>query len=105
MQAAAGAIMGEHDFTSFCKTGSEPEHCRCTVNESGWMGEGEFLIFAISADRFLYGMVRALVGTMVDVGRGFISNQDFLKVLAEKDRTKAGMAAPAHGLVLEAIRY
>jgi tRNA pseudouridine38-40 synthase len=63
------------------------------------------LVYAVQANRFLYGMVRALVGTMVDVGRGFITLSTFHDILEAKDRSRAGMAAPAHGLCLESVTY
>ena len=105
MQSCAESIVGEHDFTSFSKAGSDVDHYRCTVNRSQWQNEEDFIIFTISADRFLYGMVRALVGTMVDVGRGYSSKKDFLDIFNGKNRAEAGMAAPARGLVLENIVY
>ena len=61
--------------------------------------------FTIRADRFLHGMVRALVGTMVDIGRGDTNVEEFLKILDKKDRSEAGQAAPANGLVLDEIIY
>ena len=105
MRWAAASILGTHDFGSFCKADSDVEHYRCTVNRACWQKEDTFLTFTISADRFLYGMVRALVGTIVDVGRGYTSIEEFLKILDLKDRTQAGMAAPPRGLVLENIVY
>jgi tRNA pseudouridine38-40 synthase len=105
MQAAAGLLLGTHDFESFCKAQSDVDHHRCTVVNSDWKMEKDFFIFSISADRFLHGMVRALVGTMVDVGRGFIGVEEFLEIIDQRNRTKAGMAAPPQGLVLETIIY
>ncbi|MBI1806196.1 MAG: tRNA pseudouridine(38-40) synthase TruA [Ignavibacteria bacterium] len=105
MKRAAEAITGTHDFESFCKANSDVEHYRCTVTSASWNEEGTLLQLTISADRFLHGMVRALVGTMVDVGRGYISFDEFLRIFEKKNRTEAGMAAPAKGLVLEAVMY
>ena len=98
MEACASELPGEHDFTSFCKADADVNHHRCTVLEAGWTESGPRLVFDIEANRFLYGMVRALVGTMVDAGRGRIGPEDFRRVLAARDRSAAG-------LVLEAIRY
>ena len=105
MRRAAAAILGEHDFGSFCKSAAAVDHHRCTVSAAIWEMNGDMLSFTVRADRFLHGMVRALVGTMVDVGRGYIGLEDFLKILEMKDRTEAGMAAPAKGLVLESVSY
>lgn len=105
MKRAAESIIGTHDFESFCKANSDVDHYRCTVATAVWKEESTLLQFTISADRFLHGMVRALVGTMVDVGRGYTSLDEFLKILEKKDRKEAGMAAPARGLVLEEVVY
>ena len=105
MQQTASLLVGVHDFESFCKTQAEVDHHRCTVQRAYWEEQGSRLYFHITADRFLHGMVRTLVGTMVDVGRGYTSYEDFKDILAKKDRTEAGMAAPAHGLVLESVIY
>ena len=105
IQWAAASIIGVHDFQSFCKANSDVDHHRCNVVSAQWREEGSILKFEIRADRFLHGMVRALVGTMVDVGRGFTTPDSFLKIMEQKDRTKAGMAAPARGLMLEKIVY
>ncbi len=105
MNDAAARICGEHDFGSFCRTKSEVHHHRCTVVEAKWIsGDGRFT-FDITADRFLHGMVRTLVGTMVDIGRGFIGLDNLDRILADRDRRSAGMAAPPHGLVLWEILY
>lgn len=105
MRWAACQILGEHDFQSFCKVNTDVEHHRCEIYEAGWSEHGNLLVFSIRANRFLHGMVRALVGTMVDVGRGYTTLEDFLSILHSKDRTRAGMAAPAKGLVLERVTY
>jgi len=105
MNLAAGSILGEHDFESFCRTASAVEHYRCSVRGSAWESSGEELRYTISADRFLHGMVRALVGTMVDIGRGYSTIGQFGEILARKDRREAGPAAPARGLVLESVLY
>lgn len=105
MNLAAAGIVGEHDFGSFCRTASEVEHHRCSVRVSEWTSSGEELRYTISADRFLHGMVRALVGTMVDIGRGYSTIVEFGEILSRKDRREAGPAAPARGLVLESVLY
>lgn len=105
MNAVAAQILGEHDFESFCKIDPEARHCRCTVNASSWKETPSTYIYEVRANRFLHGMVRALVGTMVDVGRGFIPVSAFREIIAAKDRRKAGMAAPPQGLFLEEVTY
>lgn len=105
MGSCANAILGEHDFASFCKSEAEVEHFRCIVNCAQWQVTESQMTFRISANRFLHGMVRALVGTMVEVGRGYRPLEDFKKILEAKDRRAAGMAAPAKGLFLERIIY
>lgn len=105
MNAAAAIICGEHDFEGFCKLGSPIRHYRCTVLWSHWEVSPDTLVYEIRANRFLRGMVRALVGTMVDVGRGFTSVQEFGDILLSRDRSRTGTAAPPHGLFLEDVHY
>jgi len=101
----AAIILGEHDFTSFCKTDTSLDDFRCTVEKSVWTETPSTLVYEIRANRFLYGMVRALVGTMVEIARGLRDFAAFPEILAARDRTKAGQAAPAKGLFLEQITY
>jgi tRNA pseudouridine38-40 synthase len=105
LQTASGYITGEHDFHSFCRSLAEVEHYRCVVREATWIRDRSDLVFTITADRFLHGMVRALVGTMVDIGRGALTVDQFRAVLQSGDRREAGMSAPAAGLVLECVEY
>jgi tRNA pseudouridine38-40 synthase len=105
MRWCAASVIGGHDFTSFCKSAAEVEHYRCVVQAATWEADEFLLRFTIRADRFLHGMVRALVGTMVDVGRGYRSVPDFVALLDARERTLAGPAAPPCGLVLESVRY
>lgn len=105
MRQAAEAILGMHDFTSFCRANSNVDHHICTVSVSRWVEDADLLRYDIRANRFLHGMVRALVGTMVDVGRGYMNLKDFRAILAKKDGKEAGMTAPAKGLVLEEVFY
>ena len=105
MNEAASRILGEHDFESFCKYEAEVDHYRCTVIESRWEMMSGKIVYEVRANRFLHGMVRALVGTMIDVGRGSMSVSAFEEIIAAKDRRKAGMAAPPHGLFLEEVVY
>jgi tRNA pseudouridine38-40 synthase len=98
-------IIGEHEFQSFCKSGSTVKDYVCNVSTAVWNQDGHVLTFTIISNRFLYGMVRALVGTMVNAGRGYQTIENFREILESKSRANAGMAAPAHGLVLEEIVY
>jgi len=105
MQACAKQIIGEHGFRSFCKVEIDIHQHRCTVSSAGWTQNDRLLVFDIIANRFLHGMVRTLVGTMVNVGRGHTKIEDFASILEAKDRSVAGMSAPAKGLFLEEIFY
>ncbi len=101
----ANIVLGIHDFEGFCKLDAGNEHFLSNVVRSEWKYENTNLIYEIEANRFLYGMVRGLVGTMVDVARGYRSLDDFRRVLIEKVRAKAGTLAPPHGLTLENVKY
>jgi tRNA pseudouridine38-40 synthase len=105
MQKCAQVIIGEHGFRAFCKVEDDLHQHRCTIEMAEWIEISQLIIFEITANRFLHGMVRALVGTMVNVGRGHTKFDDFSKVLESKDRSDAGMSAPAKGLILEEIYY
>jgi tRNA pseudouridine38-40 synthase len=105
MQRCAEMIRGEHDFQSFCKAEAEVDHYRCVVHTAEWREVGVMLEFHIEANRFLHGMVRALVGTMVDVGRGYTPREAFQEILEARNRNAAGMSAPSRGLFLEEVLY
>ncbi len=105
LDEAAAMLQGEHDFESFCRVHADVEHHRCTVDDARWRREGTLLVFDIRADRFVHGMVRALVGTMVDVARGYNTLEHFRALFETGDRAAAGPAAPPRGLVLEEVTY
>lgn len=105
MQRTAALIPGEHDFGAFCRAASDAPHHRCTVFSATWGEMGGELHFAITGNRFLHGMVRALVGTMVEIGRGYRAEAEFPDILASRDRRRAGIAAPARGLILQEVLY
>jgi tRNA pseudouridine38-40 synthase len=105
MNAVASQIIGDQDFESFCKYEADVNHYRCTVGKSNWIETPGKLVYEIRANRFLHGMVRALVGTMVDVGRGYTPVALFKEIISARDRRKAGMAAPPQGLFLEEVIY
>lgn len=99
-------LLGNHDFESFCRSNSTVAHHNCTILNASWSyADSSTLVFDVTADRFLHGMVRALVGTMVEVGRGYRQLEEFRQILEAKDRRKAGVAAPAQGLFLVEVNY
>jgi len=108
MNEAARLLMGTHDFNSFCRTQSETENRVCTIERAEWVPVADAtgkMDFVIRADRFLHGMVRAIVGTLVEIGQNKQEPQEIASILAARDRTVAGPAAPAHGLMLERVLY
>lgn len=114
MQEGASALVGEHDFTSFTAAGGgEKSHVRRILRMdfgaggivSTCDGDEDIYHFDITADGFLYKMVRNIIGTLVEVGRGKISADEIPRIIAAKDRTQAGPTAPAHGLCLVSVRY
>jgi len=94
-----------NDFTSFSKLHSAARTNICKVTEASWTANGHRLVLTITADRFLRNMVRAIVGTLVDLGKGRISLEDLETIIDAKDRSDAGQSVPAHGLFLEKIVY
>lgn len=102
----AGQILLNHtDFTSFSKLHTNVKTNNCRIYYASWEIKGSQLIFSIKADRFLRNMVRAIVGTMIEVGLGKINLKDFTEIIMAKDRGKAGKSAPAKGLFLSEIEY
>lgn len=105
MNRASEILLNHSDFTSFSRLHSDSKTNFCKVYSAGWEQSGSRLIFTIKADRFLRNMVRAITGTMVEVGRGKINPEEFERIILSKDRSSAGMSAPAKGLFLEAVEY
>jgi len=102
---ATKKIEGKHDFSSFCVAESTKDNNVCHVFSANWEKSGDERIFKIEADRFLHTMVRSLVGTFIEVGRGYFSVSDFVNIMEAKDRKKAGPTAPACGLYLVEVKY
>lgn len=105
MNQACKLLIGKHDFTSFSKLHTQTRTNFCTITAAGWERKGAQLIFTVTADRFLHNMVRAIVGTCLEVGRGKLSVDGFQKVIEAKSRQKAGVSVPGHGLYLARIKY
>ena len=93
------------DFTSFSKLHTDVATNNCRITHAQWEPEGEQMVFTITADRFLRNMVRAIVGTLVDVGMGKITKSDFCRIIEQKDRCCAGTSMPGHALFLWDITY
>jgi tRNA pseudouridine38-40 synthase len=105
LQTLAGLILGGHDFSSFSRLEAQAKNRICKIYESDWRIQNGYYIYRIVANRFLHGMVRTLVGTMVDVARGRFSREEFEEIFQSQDREKAGQTAPARGLFLEEVIY
>lgn len=105
LHKAAALVRGEHDFRAF--TPAQSHHVRFTrsVEESVWEERGGLLVYRVTADSFLYGMVRALVGTMLEVASGRREIADLSRLLDGAERSEAGPAAPARGLTLVGVTY
>ena len=105
MNEAAALLPGYTDFTSFSKLHTDVKTNNCKINTAYWEKQNDVWVFTIEADRFLRNMVRAIVGTLLDVGHGKLSIEEFKAVIEAKDRCKAGASVPACGLYLVDIRY
>ena len=105
MNEACQILFRHNDFECFSKVNTDVHTFNCVIFEAHWQQEGNKLVFTITADRFLRNMVRAIVGTMLNIGTGKISLADFEKIIDSKDRGQAGFSVPAHGLYLTKIEY
>lgn len=105
MNEATYYLLGEKDFTSFSKTHTQVFTNICNISKAEWRWEGEQLVFHITANRFLRNMVRAIVGTLLQIGVKEQEPAHLLKVIEEKDRSKAGVSVPAEGLYLTQVKY
>ena len=105
MNEAAKILLQYEDFECFSKTHTDVFTFNCNITTAYWEQKGSQLIFHISANRFLRNMVRAIVGTMLNVGLGKISVNDVHEIIKSKNRGKAGFSVPAHGLYLTQVVY
>ncbi|GEP52432.1 tRNA pseudouridine synthase A [Flavobacterium noncentrifugens] len=105
MNEAAKLLLSHTDFECFSKVHTDVNTFNCNITEAFWKQENDKLIFTIAADRFLRNMVRAIVGTLINVGIGKLSVEDFNAVIESKKRSEAGFSVPAHGLYLTEIKY
>jgi tRNA pseudouridine38-40 synthase len=105
MNNAAELLLGKQDFECFSKSKTEVNNHFCRIKSAHWSVESEYVVFKITADRFLRNMVRAIVGTLLDVGTGKSSLDTVKTIIKSKDRTIAGVSVPAKGLYLTAVSY
>ena len=106
MNEAALLLIGKQDFASFCRTHTDVKTTICDLTQAQWKElENGHAVFTISADRFLRNMVRAVVGTLFQVGQGKMTKEQFAQVIAQKNRCSAGDSAPAQGLYITHIQY
>jgi tRNA pseudouridine38-40 synthase len=105
MNDAAKILFDYIDFSSFSKSRTQTFTNNCAITEAIWKEDGEKLVFHITANRFLRNMVRAIVGTLIEIGSGKLTNEDFKKIIESKNRSNAGVSVPAHGLYLTKIIY
>jgi tRNA pseudouridine38-40 synthase len=105
MNQAAKILIDHEDFKCFSKSKTDVKTYICDIQYAHWKLNGTELVFFIQANRFLRNMVRAIVGTLIEVGLKKISISDFEAILASRDRSQAGYSVPAHGLYLEKVNY
>lgn len=105
MNEAAAKLVGYKDFECFSKSNTDVKTYMCDIREAMWCAEGDKLVFTITADRFLRNMVRAIVGTLIEIGMEKRTLTDLPLILESRDRSRAGVSVPAKGLYLTAIQY
>lgn len=98
-------LIGQKDFSSFCKKNSDVENKICDVKEIFWSKKNDYIFFLIKADRFLHGMVRAVIGTLLEVAKQDFDEKLLIKILESKNREEAKISVPAKGLFLFKVRY
>ncbi len=105
MNEACGILLQYKDFQCFSKSNTDVKTYHCEIKEANWKSEKDELIFTITADRFLRNMVRAIVGTMIEIGLGKIEANQLHQIIESKNRSEAGYSVPANGLYLTKIVY
>lgn len=105
LDACAAALPGTHDFTAFTPTQTDHVRFNRNILAATWQSDGDILTFRITADAFMRNMVRALLGTMLEVSSSHRTVEDFTKLLSGAPRSAAGDTAPPHGLYLESVSY
>lgn len=105
IKIATESLLLHNDFKSFSKTRSDVKNYLCDIYEVDWKLKNDKAVFTITANRFLRNMVRAIVGTLIEVGKKKISVDDFNNIIIQRDRTKAGFSVPACGLYLVDVKY
>lgn len=105
MNEASAILLEYTDFQCFSKSNTDVKTYNCDIKTAFWTEANNQLIFTISADRFLRNMVRAIVGTLIDVGLGKLKIEGLHDIIASKNRSEAGFSVPAHGLYLTAVKY
>jgi tRNA pseudouridine38-40 synthase len=105
LQAAADTLLIHTDFESFSKKNTTVNTFDCNISKAKWVQEGDIITFSIDSNRFLRGMIRGLVGTMLHCGRGQLNTADFISIIESKNEQKVDFSTPAHGLYLSAINY
>ncbi|MEZ4778364.1 MAG: tRNA pseudouridine(38-40) synthase TruA [Flavobacteriaceae bacterium] len=105
MNEAAKLLFEYEDFQCFSRSKTDVKTYYCTITKAHWEQRENLLIFTIAANRFLRNMVRAIVGTLLEIGYGKLSLEDFKTIIESKNRSNAGASAPAHGLYLTKITY
>lgn len=105
MKAAASKLKSFNDFSCFSKSGTDTSNNLCTIMESCFIEQDELLIYHIQANRFLRNMVRAIVGTLIDIGKGKFDPAELDELIAGGNRSDAGESVPARGLFLEEVAY
>ena len=105
MNSACLFLLGKRDFTSFSKVKTQTYTNYCTVTDAMWEEINDEIIFTIKADRFLRNMVRAIVGTLIEVGIGKINPDNIDEIIDAKDRCRSGVSVPAHALSLIKVTY
>lgn len=105
MNEAANTLLNYHDFQCFSRSKTDVKTYYCRIRKAIWVRKNDQLIFTISADRFLRNMVRAIVGTLLNVGFGKTTLEEFHDLVKAKNRVNAGASVPAHGLYLTKVSY